>query len=243
MSRQLVVLCGGKGTRIAAVTGGVRQKCLLPVAGRPFLSYVLGAAEAWRVDEVLLLAGHHGSEVAAFAAGLGRRRYRLDCHVEHRPLGTVGAIRAVADRLEPAFLVALGDVHPPPDLDLWERMAAVLERTRAAAVLASAAEQESMDQGNLVVHGDLVVRYDKSAPAPLIDRGVRLFTRDGLGSATGDSDTEYFGALVAARRLAHCPIPGQVLDIGTPERLHRAHCTLNAAGTGGRPEGKDAATP
>ncbi len=194
MSRQLVILCGGKGTRIASVTGGTSQKCLLPVAGRPFLSHVLDVAEAWRVSEVLLLAGHRGDEVAAFAAGLGLRGYRLSCHIEQCPLGTVGSVRAVADRLDAAFLVALGDVLPPADPDMWQRMFAVLDRSGAAAVLASADEQESMDQGNLQVEGDLVLRYDRSRPAPLIDRGVRLLSRAGLDSAAGDSDSDYFGA-------------------------------------------------
>jgi GTP:adenosylcobinamide-phosphate guanylyltransferase len=44
MSRtaRLVVLCGGLGTRMASVT--IAQKCLVQVAGRPFLGHVLDAA-------------------------------------------------------------------------------------------------------------------------------------------------------------------------------------------------------
>ena len=71
--RQVVVLCGGAGTRLRQITRG-SQKCMVEVAGAPFLAHVLGVVDQWKPDEVLLLVSHHAEQVIAFAASSERRQ-------------------------------------------------------------------------------------------------------------------------------------------------------------------------
>ncbi|MEM9598952.1 MAG: sugar phosphate nucleotidyltransferase, partial [Acidobacteriota bacterium] len=88
---QVVVVCGGSGTRIAPSIGNL-PKVLTPIDGRPLLSLFLEDLRAsFPRAEVLLLAGHGGDRVAAAAAELAPAGIRVEVLVEPRPLGTAGA--------------------------------------------------------------------------------------------------------------------------------------------------------
>ena len=213
--RQVVVLCGGAGTRLRQITRG-SQKCMVEVAGAPFLAHVLGVVDQWKPDEVLLLVSHHAEQVIAFAAS-SERPYRVKYRREATPAGTVGALRAARGLLASEFLLVLGDVLPPKVGRIWERLVQVAQRTSAAAVMTTAAASQSMDQ---------VVSYDKSSPLPLIDRGTRYLRADALDAFSGNDDDTFFGSMVPTRALAHLFVEGPVLDVGTPERLQRVRSAL-----------------
>ena len=222
--RQVVVLCGGAGTRLRQITRG-SQKCMVEVAGAPFLAHVLGVVDQWKPDEVLLLVSHHAEQVIAFAAS-SERPYRVKYRREATPAGTVGALRAARGLLASEFLLVLGDVLPPKVGRIWERLVQVAQRTSAAAVMTTAAASQSMDQGNIDVDAALVVSYDKSSPLPLIDRGTRYLRADALDAFSGNDDDTFFGSMVPTRALAHLFVEGPVLDVGTPERLQRVRSAL-----------------
>ncbi|SDF21122.1 NTP transferase domain-containing protein [Streptomyces griseoaurantiacus] len=237
---QLVVLCGGLGTRMASVSGGV-QKCMLPVAGRPFLSHVLDRAVRPPVDRVLLLAGHdarsvrelarawqppHQGELPSIPLAGTETPLHVETLVEAAPAGPVGALREALSRLDEEFLLVLGDVLPPDRRDLWQALSGTLRRQQAQAVMSVAPESRSHDPGNISVDGPWVDRYDKGSGAPYIDRGVRFLRRDALESHPGDSDNPFFGALAAQRGLAHWICDESIIEIGTPDRWRHACATL-----------------
>ena len=57
--KAVAILCGGKGTRL----GYDGQKCMVPVAGRPFLAYKLDLLCARGATEFHLLVSHRQVEV------------------------------------------------------------------------------------------------------------------------------------------------------------------------------------
>jgi NDP-sugar pyrophosphorylase family protein len=56
MASELVILAGGKGTRLAAVSGRI-PKVLVPVGGKPVLQHQLEIAADAGVREVRIFAG------------------------------------------------------------------------------------------------------------------------------------------------------------------------------------------
>ena len=90
--RQAVILAGGKGTRLGAITQTI-PKPMLPIAGdRPFLDYLLEMIERHGYRDILLLAGYLGD--AMETAYDGRRIGNATIRVlrEPSPLGTAGAL-------------------------------------------------------------------------------------------------------------------------------------------------------
>lgn len=63
---KVVLLCGGQGTRIGEVTGGLLPKPLVPVAGRPIVWHIMqGFAKAGHND-FIVCAGHLGEKLKEF---------------------------------------------------------------------------------------------------------------------------------------------------------------------------------
>lgn len=79
-----VIVAAGESTRMG------RPKQLLPIAGRPMLQWVVDAAEASRLDQVVVVTGHFSEQV--------RARIHLDRAIwAHNPApqrGTMSSLRA-----------------------------------------------------------------------------------------------------------------------------------------------------
>jgi glucose-1-phosphate cytidylyltransferase len=63
----VAILCGGKGTRMTGHDEAV-PKPLVEIGGRPILWHVMSIYAAYGLSRFLLLCGHGGTEIEAFAA-------------------------------------------------------------------------------------------------------------------------------------------------------------------------------
>ncbi len=68
--RQCVVLAGGMGSRLGALTERM-PKPLLPCGDRPFLAWLLREFVRFGVTEFVLLTGHLAEEIEARVQGAG----------------------------------------------------------------------------------------------------------------------------------------------------------------------------
>lgn len=115
MAEEAIVLVGGLGTRLRGIVDAV-PKPLAPVAGRPFLAWVLDMLAEGGVRRTILAAGHMADVVQAT---IGTRWGAMDIAtvVEPFPLGTGGAVRFAAQALRgDSALVLNGDTflrHDP----------------------------------------------------------------------------------------------------------------------------------
>ena len=130
---QALVLAGGEGTRLRPLTL-TTPKPVMPLAGRPFLSFMLDWARSHGVDEVILSCGFM-SDAVKLVLGDIYDGMRLRYVVEEEPLGTAGPVRLAYDEgiLEERLLVLNGDVLT--DIDLTAELEQH-ERTGARATLA-----------------------------------------------------------------------------------------------------------
>ena len=102
---EAIVLCGGLGTRLRSVVADA-PKPMAPVAGRPFLEYLLEFLRREGVGRVVLAVGYKREMImdhfAAAWDGLA-----IDYAVETEPRGTGGGTRLAIDRLtsDRAFLL------------------------------------------------------------------------------------------------------------------------------------------
>jgi D-glycero-D-manno-heptose 1,7-bisphosphate phosphatase len=210
---KVAILCGGLGTRLGNLAREL-PKAMIPVAGRPFLEYVI---DSFRGLEIVLLTGHKSEVIEAhFGARVAYSR-------EREPLGTGGALRQARDLLGERFLVTYGDVLRRFDYDRFVRE----HREPALAVY------ERVTIGNADVDGDRVVRFDKRAPElPYIDAGFSLMDDSifALLPERGSYEESVFPLLASQRQLAAEVVNHAFYDIGTPEELARTRAALEGAG-------------
>ena len=108
MIDEAVILAGGLGTRLCGIVDGV-PKPLAPVAGRPFLAWLLDALATQGIRRVVLATGHLGEQVEA-AFGAAWHGMTLAYSREAAPLGTGGAlVQALRVVSGDAFFVLNGD--------------------------------------------------------------------------------------------------------------------------------------
>lgn len=88
--REAIVLAGGFGTRLRSVVNDV-PKPMAPVAGRPFLTYVLERLGKHGYTHVVLATGYLHEKVEAYF-GKEYQGIAIDYARELSPLGTGGAI-------------------------------------------------------------------------------------------------------------------------------------------------------
>jgi histidinol-phosphate phosphatase family protein len=104
----VVVLCGGRGTRLGPLTRAT-PKPLLPVAGRPFLLHVLRRLRREGARRILLAAGYLGEQFKSFVRDAARDLAGPgpEVLVEPEPLGTGGALRHAAEAVRTETFIAM----------------------------------------------------------------------------------------------------------------------------------------
>jgi glucose-1-phosphate cytidylyltransferase len=119
----VVVLCGGRGTRLQEHTHSI-PKALVEIGGRPILWHVVRIYAAQGVRRFVLCTGYLGEMIERFVAGEAwPEPVEIECVDTGLDTPTGGRIKLVEDRLEGAFhatyadgvanvdLAALGEFH------------------------------------------------------------------------------------------------------------------------------------
>ena len=113
--RQVVILAGGKGSRLQERLGGL-PKPLIDIGGMPLLERQMLLVKRFGFSHVLLLVNHAADFIVDYCAQ--RNNWGLDvrCIDDGTPRGTAGATLAVYDLLDDEFLVMYGDTMLEVDL-------------------------------------------------------------------------------------------------------------------------------
>lgn len=132
MIEEAIILAGGLGTRLREAVPDL-PKCMAPVAGRPFLTYVVDALRMQGVRHFVFSLGYKAEVIEAY---LKDHYPTLDYTtvVEREPLGTGGAIRlALESARTNDVLIANGDTLFKVDVPV---LAAFHRSKHAACTLA-----------------------------------------------------------------------------------------------------------
>ncbi len=106
---QMVIMAGGKGTRLRPHTENC-PKPLLPVGGKPMLEHIIERAKSNGFHRFVLSVHYLGHMIEEYFGNGARWGVSIEYLYESEPLGTAGAIGLLRDRPESAFLISNGDV-------------------------------------------------------------------------------------------------------------------------------------
>jgi mannose-1-phosphate guanylyltransferase len=231
-----LLLAAGLGTRLRPLTNHT-PKCLVPIRGRPLLSYWLNALFADpRIERALINTHHLADQVRAFVAG-SPWNGRVDLVHEEKLLGTGGTVLANrdyfgrgpllvahADNLTDAALAPLIDAHLAAEREILASLLAFRTSTPSSC-------------GILEIDGRhrVIAFHEKVADPPgnLANGAVYVFEPDvvariaALGRPVVDLSTEIIPGLLG--RMLAIEHSGFFLDIGTPQALAEAALTFPAA--------------
>lgn len=225
---EVVVLCGGRGTRLGVLTAST-PKPLLPVAGVPFLLHRLLALRQEGVACVFLAVHYLAEQFHAFAERYARELPGLSVIEERTPLGTGGALRHAARHVRsPVFIVLNGDSWCPQAL-----APVVAEHGRRGSRFTMVVVEAARVQGgarakglvSLSAHGELLGFVTGDALGRRwVNAGVYVCDRDFVREwPDGSYDLEQrLMALVPQGTGYAFNSAESLLDIGTPACLQQA---------------------
>ena len=221
---QAIVLAGGLGTRLRGVVPDL-PKPMAPVAGRPFLAWILSQLVAAGFERAVLAVGYRHEDIRDY---FGHAFDSLALHyaVEDRPLGTGGALRLAAKELTslPAFVLN-GDTYL--ELDYRFMLDAHTEQAEQLSVAVCSVSDVARYGAIQLEDGHIRGFLEKGQTGPgFINAGTYLLSsailkRIPLGEPFS-FEQQLLVPLIGEIRPAAFRATGLFIDIGVPEDYARA---------------------
>ncbi len=104
-----VILAGGKGTRMGNLTEDI-PKPMLCIGKKPLLEHHINLLKKFGVTDIIILVNHLKNKIIDHFQDGKEFGVSISYFEEPSPLGTVGGIKEIEERLQEDFLVIYGDV-------------------------------------------------------------------------------------------------------------------------------------
>ena len=171
---EVIILAGGLGTRLRSVVSEV-PKCMAPVAGKPFLWYLLSSLKRYDVSRVILSVGYLREVIFSWIDTVHEEfPFAIDYAIEETPLGTGGGIALAMQKVQDEGAIILnGDTYF--DVNFDELVACHRARPEAKIVLALKAMQDFDRYGTVITDEQgKVLEFKEKRPCKsgLINGGV-----------------------------------------------------------------------
>jgi NDP-mannose synthase len=225
---QAVLMAGGSGTRLRPFTM-VLPKPLVPVGDMAIIEMALRQLRHAGFQKALICVGHKAELIMAVVGDGARFGLEVTYHKETTPLGTMGALAEVEDRLDENFLVMNGDICT----DLSFRAIYEDHRDRRGkATVGTCRRDERLELGILDLDSDghLVGFREKPVYKLHVSMGVNVFHRSIVeliprGAPFGFDQLMHvlIDRAVPVRTFVH---GGLWLDIGRPDDYDRLTATF-----------------
>jgi len=201
-------------------------KVLVPVAGRPFIDWLVSTLPPEVFSEILLLIGYLGEQVREHCGDGSRYGIPIRYSQEPEPLGTAGAIRYAAELLADTFVVLNGDTYI--ELDYSDLLAAHV-RNGAVGTMVVVRANDPAIRPNVRVEADgritCYAKNDATADLNATDAGVVVFDKSVLELVPTDQPSglehHVFPVLAAENRLRGYMAPSEFYDMGTEQGIAR----------------------
>lgn len=227
--REAIVLAGGFGTRLAHVVPDV-CKPMAPVAGRPFLRFIMDQLAAAGFDRAVVADGYRREQVEGFF-GPAYRGMAIEYSPEETPLLTGGAVKRALSRCESDWVFVLnGDTWLDVDFAVMEAAARNASRGVSAAIAVKRMRDFERYGTVDVDAGGALTAFHEKCPREegLINAGVYLLRRDALNNMPEkfSLESDYFECVVGDGALRAVKCSGGFIDIGVPEDYELAQTML-----------------
>jgi len=228
MIKEAIILAGGQGTRLKSVVQDL-PKCLAPVAGKPFLAYLLDFARKQGIEKFVFALGYKTELIEAFIQQyLPAGSYLFS--IEGEPLGTGGALYQAIQRVSGSHAIVL---NADTFFSITFLHLSIIHELRKAACTLALKPMKSFDRyGAVEIREQVVTGFSekKYHASGLINGGVYALSKEAFLKKSFPPVFSFEQDYLQKEYL-HQNIYGLVsdqyfIDIGIPEDYHRAQTEL-----------------
>lgn len=229
--KEAIILAGGLGTRLRSAVPDL-PKCMAPVNGKPFLSYVIHHLQSQGITHFIFSLGYKSEAIIDFLAK-DFHSLLFKISLEDEPLGTGGAIKkACKIAKENCALIANGDTLYKIDV---EKVAGVHCLSGASCSLNLKPMVNFDRYGVVELDNHCIIKSFKEKQhynSGLINGGVyALHTHKFLDENLPEKfsfETDYLEKFYQKRRMFGVIQDEYFIDIGIPEDFERAQSELKS---------------
>lgn len=225
-----IILAGGLGTRLRSAVPDL-PKCMAPVAGRPFLAYVMDYYLKQGIETFVLSLGYKHERIREFIS----EQYPdkdIRIVIENEPLGTGGAIlNALTATKDAHVLILNGDTLFKVDADILFQFHVSQKDT---CTLALKPMQNFERYGVVELNEDATIRSfqeKKQYTRGLINGGVYILEKASFLSLSlpikFSFEKEYLESYYPKQKMSGCIQDCYFIDIGIPEDFTKAQSELS----------------
>jgi NDP-sugar pyrophosphorylase family protein len=215
-----LTIAGGRGERLKPLTDTL-PKAMVPVNGRPLISYQVAWFTRYGVTDVVFLCGYLGEKIRDYFGDGSRFGVRAHYSIEKEPLGRGGAVRQGLDLVpasEELVIVTNGDNVTDQSLDELIALHRRKQATGTMMLVPYPSQYGVVEAGN----DQLVTAFVEKGALPFwINAGIYVFDRgiQPLLPVRGDHETSTFPELAKQRRLAALKSHAFWMTVDSPKDL------------------------
>jgi histidinol-phosphate phosphatase family protein len=218
---QAVILAGGLGTRLKAITD-LRPKPLIEFYGKAFLLYIIEHLKSQGFSQVLLLLGYL-PEMFQEYLGNGRKfGVDIEYSITSESDDTGRRIKLAEPLIDDQFFLMYCDNYWPFS---FERLWGHYQRSGVAAQLSVYSNKDGYTRNNVQVRDRIICEYDKTRKAAGlngVEIGFGIFPKtvlDLLGDDNSLFETKVYPPLIKEKQLAGFVTDHRYYSVGSFERL------------------------
>ena len=221
---KVVIMAGGKGTRIARVNSEV-PKPMIPIEGKPILEHQINTLKRQGYTELILIIGHMGNVIRDHFGDGSKYGVHIQYITEESPLGTAGALFFLKEQLKEDFLLINGDILFDVDI---RRFRDYHRKQNSIATILTHPNDHPYDSGIIVANQDgKVIDWLHKEDSRLwyknrVNAGLHMLSPEVFSLFPDlqkrDLDRDVLKPLIGRGQLSIYDSPEYVKDMGTPER-------------------------
>lgn len=223
---KIVIMAGGKGTRIAQVNATV-PKPMIPIEGKPILEYQIETLKNQGYTDIILIVGHMGNVIQEYFGDGAEFGVQISYIIEEQPLGTAGALYFLKDEIKDDFLLLNGDIIF--DVNIQKFLEYHCKQGTVATILTHP-NSHPYDSGIIIADKkkrvinwlhkeDERLWYKNRVNAGLHMLSPRIFDLF-TEVKKCDLDRDILKPLIKDRELSVYDSPEYIKDMGTPDRYY-----------------------
>lgn len=213
-----VILAGGAGTRLREIIKDV-PKPMSPIAGKPFLEYLLLQLIRQGISDIIISTGYKGDVIESYFGNGEKWNARLTYSKENKPLGTAGALKKAARLIDDDDFIAMnGDSF----LDLnFNDFISFHKKQNAIATIGLICVNDISRYGMVEIDGKgEIIRFTEKNTGKhgFVNGGVYIFKREiveNIPAGTVSLENTVLPALIG-HGLYGLMVKGFFVDIGVP---------------------------
>lgn len=237
--KQVVILAGGKGTRLRDRLGSL-PKPLIDICGIPLLERQIILLKKYGFEKILILVSYQAEIIVEFCRSKGNWGIDIQCIPDGKPQGTAGAVLNLFDQLENEFLLMYGDTMLDVDLLRFHEYHSLDKTVAATLFLHPNDHPQDSDLVEVNNMGYITNFYPyphntQSFYPNLVNAALYFIRKSALepwrNFAKGSIDfgKDLFPALIEKGfRLRGYNSPEYIKDCGTPSRIDKVYADFKS---------------